>query len=176
MMAMVTRTSAELLLLAALLAAAWMAAGRGVRAPGAVTSTARVPVSAREDPVGQGLGERASRLRAFLSAPPPRVPARRNLFAFPAPRRAAAADTRENAGGPVAPVVEARPELTLSGIAEDAAAGGTVRTAMIVAAGQLWFAKEGDRVLSRFVVLRIAADAVQVRDTERGEVFTLAFR
>jgi hypothetical protein len=124
--------------------------------------------------VGAGLTGRASALRAYLAAPPARVTVRRNPFAFPAPRRPAEAATLQRAVQP--PPVEPRPDLTLSGIAEDAAAGGTVRTAVIAAAGQLFFAKEGDRVLSRFVVLRIAADAVQVRDTERGEVFTLAFK
>ncbi len=172
-----TRTTAELLLLAALIAAAWMASGYGLRAPASAGGAPRASIVLERDPVGEGLSERATRLRAFLASPPPASPGRRNLFSFASARRTASAVTVENhAAVPERAAPASRPELVLSGIAEDAGIEGPVRTAVIAAAGQLVFAKEGDRILSRFVVVRIAADAVQVRDTERGDVFTLAFK
>jgi hypothetical protein len=125
--------------------------------------------------VGHGLADRASRLRAFRASPPARGAVRRNLFAFQASRRAAEVSV-EHAAAIELPASDPRPDLALSGIAEDTTAAGPVRTAVIAAGGQLVFAKEGDRVLSRFVVLRIAADAVQIKDTERNEVFTLVFK
>jgi hypothetical protein len=66
--------------------------------------------------------------------------------------------------------------MVLSGIAEETSNGHPVRTAVISARGELVFAREGDRVLSRFLVVRIAADAVQLKDGEGGEVFTLALK
>jgi hypothetical protein len=170
-----TRTWAELLLLAALVAAAWIAFGHGLLPPAPSSGAAPVPAQVG-DPVGNGLGERARHLRAFIQSPPPMGVVRRNPFAFPASRRAPAAVNLDASVRPDPPQADPRPELALSGIAEDADGGATVRTAVIVAAGQLVFAKEGDRVLSRFVVLRITADAVQIRDTERNDVFTLAFK
>jgi hypothetical protein len=174
-MVAMTRTWAELLLLAALVAAAWIVVGHEMRSPASAGAGARVAAAVQGDPVGNGLGDRARRLRTLTESPPPRGPVRRNPFTFPPSSRAAAA-APPAAAQPEEPAVEARPDLVLSGIAEDGVDGGTVRTAVIVAGGQLVFAREGDRVLSRFVVLRIAADAVQLKDTERGDVFTLAFK
>ncbi len=66
--------------------------------------------------------------------------------------------------------------MTLSGIAEDTENGRPVRTAVISARGQLVLAREGDRVLARFVVRRITADAVQIEDSEGGKAFTLVLK
>jgi hypothetical protein len=170
-----TRTSAELLLLAALVAAAWFALESGLRSPVSSSASPRaVPANPSADPVGDGLGDRARRLRVYLASPPSARPARRNPFSFPAHVAAPAAATPGLARQATAP--EPRPEIVLAGIAEDGGRNGTVRTAVISAAGQLMLVKEGDRVLSRFAIVRIASDAVQIRDTERGDVFTLAFK
>jgi len=119
----------------------------------------------------------ASSWEGSVSGVRPEPGVRREIAAVSRPDPENTATTAARAAvEPEPPVADARPELLLTGIAEDGANGAIVRTALIVAAGQLVFAKEGDRVLSRFVVLRIAADAVQLRDAERGEVFTLAFR
>jgi hypothetical protein len=171
---MVTRTQAEVTLLVVLLAGAWLAFGRGVPSPlppgGAPRQLAPLP----DDPVGGGLAARTRSLHAYLSAPPPASTLRRNPFSFVEPPRPAAA--RRAAVTEDAQTPPPRPPLVLSGIAEDSGAAGVVRTAVIKAAGAVVFAKEGDRVLSRFVVERIAPDAVQLRDTERGDVFTLALK
>ncbi len=170
-----TRTSAELLLLAALLAVAWMVFGQGAHGPAVGVGDVRRASPPQPDPVGNGLSERATRLRTYLAAPPPHGAIRRNPFSFTSARPAASARVERRVevdSEALAP----RPELTLSGIAEDRAAGAAARTAVIAADGQLVFAKEGDRVFSRFLVLRIAADAVQLEDTVRDEVFTLALK
>jgi hypothetical protein len=170
-----TRTRAELLLLAALLAAAWLALGRRPAAPAAGSHAGRVAGAADARPVDGGLAERARAMRERLAAPPARAEVRRNPFAFAPSRGRAAAAPAPDAAAPV-PVDEPRQAMALSGIAEDGVNGSTSRTAVLSCAGQLIFAREGDRVLARYLVLRIAADAVQFRDLERGEVFTLAFR
>jgi hypothetical protein len=171
-----TRTSAELVLLAALLVAAWFAVGHATRVPPPGGSVARAGGAVPADPVGDGLSERAQHLRDYLASPPPATLRARNPFTFAGSRSPAGPPAMALARPPQPEPAEPPPELVLSGIAEETSGGAPVRTAIIVAGGQLVFVREGDRVLARFVVLRIAADAVQVRDDARGEVFTLALR
>jgi hypothetical protein len=170
-----TRTQAEVLLLAVLLAGAWLAFGRGVPRPMPGDVPTRTRAAASDDPVGAGLAERTKALRDFRASPPPRGAVRRNPFSFVSPVRQAAAPA---AVMPLAIVPDPppRPPVTLLGIAEDAGPAGPVRTAVLKSDGQVVFAKEGDRVLSRFLVVRIAADAVQLKDTERGDAFTLILK
>jgi hypothetical protein len=66
--------------------------------------------------------------------------------------------------------------MELAGIAEETGNGHPSRTAVISAAGQVIFAKEGDRVLSRFLVVRIAADAVHLKDEQGGGEFALVLK
>ena len=73
------------------------------------------------------------------------------------------------------PSAATRPEMQLSGIAEEKN-GGSSRTAVISAAGQVFLVREGETFLARFVVVRVAGDAVQLRDEVSGELFTLAMR
>jgi len=152
--------------------------GTGASAPRAGATQPTPPSAARDQPAGGGLSERAQALRAYLARPRPQGPVRRNPFRFQEPsavgavrggRALAASRTESDAAA-------SRPEMTLSGIAEETGDGNPVRTAVISTPGQLIFAKEGDRVLARFLVVRIAADAVQLKDDERGEVFTLALK
>jgi hypothetical protein len=170
----VTRTLAELVLLAALLVALGLiVASRGRVAP-AEPGQAPATAASRDAPVDAGLPERAEALRRFLASPPPPSPVRRNPFGFgaaPAAGAPAAGDAADRAA-PSAP----RPPMELAGIAEETGNGHPVRTAVISAAGQVIFAKEGDRVLSRFLVVRIAADAVHLKDDEGGGEFSLVLR
>jgi hypothetical protein len=69
---------------------------------------------------------------------------------------------------------EGRPEMQLLGIAEDPSPDGTVRTAVVSAMSQLFVVKAGERVLGRYEVVRVAADAVELRDGEK--IFTLALK
>ena len=173
-----TRTLVELVLLVALLVAAWLIALNGSRVP----KPAAIPPPARADygdqPVDAGLPERADALRTYLASPRPLAPARRNPFGFQGSSRAVAgANGRAPVGGAApAPSASSRPDMALEGIAEETGNGHPLRTAVIAAAGELIFAKEGDRVLSRFLVVRITQDAVQLKDDERGGTFSLVLK
>lgn len=169
-----TRTLAELVLLAALLVALGLIVASRSRVtpvePGQVPPAA----ASRDTPVDAGLSERTKALRKFLATPPPPTPVRRNPFGFGVPS-AAGAGAAGGAVDPAAPRTP-RPPMELAGIAEETGNGHPNRTAVISAAGQVIFAKEGDRVLSRFLVVRIAADAVHLKDDEGGGEFSLVLK
>ena len=105
----------------------------------------------------------------------------RNLFTFhaampratppPAPIIAPPAALTE-----AAPAQPAQPSLKLSGIAEDAGPDGPVRQAFIAGEGQLFMVKEGDAVTSRYQVVRISADVVELIDLGDHTVRRLALR
>jgi hypothetical protein len=170
----VTRTFAELALLAALLVALGLIVASRSRGAPAEPGQAPATAAARDAPVDGGLPERAEALRRFIAAPPPPTPVRRNPFGFGV---ASAAEARA-AGGGVEPAAARtpRPPMELAGIAEETGNGHPNRTAVISASGQVIFAKEGDRVLSRFLVVRIAADAVHLKDDEGGGEFSLVLK
>lgn len=155
--------------------AAWLAA--------AATSGRREIVelhstkSSSLDKRGAALADEISRLHEQLRPTVrPQEPGR-NLFSF-SPRPRVELPTvlstpvlREMpAGSP------ARPLLKLSGIAEDAAPDGPVRTAIISAFGQLFLVKEGENVTERYRVARISSDVVELIDLADGTTFRLALR
>jgi len=105
----------------------------------------------------------------------------RNLFAFrgaPAPSLAvhAVPATPSAAALTETPSAAPMPALTLSGIAEDAAAGGTTRTAIISTTGQLFLAHEGDPVTTRYRVARISPNVVELTDLHDNSVRRLALK
>ena len=51
-----------------------------------------------------------------------------------------------------------------------------MRTAVISGLGQLFFAKVGDNVTTRYTVTAIGADAVELRDVDDGETLRLALQ
>jgi hypothetical protein len=174
----VTRTLAELVLLVALLCAAWLLVANNGRVPPLVVPEAPPGAVDRDQPVGAGLRERVEALRGFLASPRAPVPVRRNPFGFHRPERmaAGAGGPASHAGRSAAAPAPSRPEMDLAGIAEDPGNGHPLRTAVISAAGELVFAREGDRVLARFLVVRITADAVQLKDDEGGGLFSLVLK
>ena len=170
----VTRTLAEVVLLAALLVAAGLIVANNRPVQPATPGAPAPPGASRDVPVDAGLAERVHALRAFLSSPPPPAPLRRNPFGF---GTAAATAPRVGAGKADREVsTTSRPSMELAGIAEETGNGHPNRTAVISAAGQVIFAKEGDRVLSRFLVVRIAADAVHLKDEQGGVEFALVLK
>jgi hypothetical protein len=158
--------------------AAWIAAA----ATSAPPQTADVPVRATvPDRRSQELAAEVARLHSWLQPQPRPSEHGRNLFEFggraAAMRPAAIAprvDTAEAAAVP-APA-PAAPVFTLDGIAEDPGAGGPVRTAIISGLGQLFLAREGDALTSRYKVLRISADVVELSDTTTNTTLTIALR
>lgn len=90
----------------------------------------------------------------------------RDLFQY-APRgaaRSAPQDTAPVAVETAAPVAQVL-ALKLIGIAEDGPADRVVRTAIVSGPGDLFLVKEGDTFLSRYRVVAIGADAVELSDT-----------
>jgi hypothetical protein len=170
----VTRTLAELVLLAALVVALGLIVASRNRVAPAEPGRGPATAAFRDAPIDAGLPARAEALRRLLASPPPRTPVRRNPFGFGVASAGAAPVAGGVAGAAAAPTP--RPSMELAGIAEETGNGHPNRTAVISTAGQVIFAKEGDRVLSRFVVLRIAADAVHLRDDEGGGEFSLVLK
>ncbi len=169
-----TRTLAELVLLAALVVALGLIVASRNRVATPEPGQGPAAATFRDAPIDAGLPERAEALRRLLASPPPATPVRRNPFRF----AVAWAGAARIAGGvaDAAEVPTPRPSMELAGIAEETGNGHPNRTAVISAAGQVIFAKEGDRVLSRFLVVRIAADAVHLRDDDGGGEFSLVLK
>ena len=132
------------------------------------------------DALAADVRAQAARLRARLAdAPAPDVRPR-NPFAFapaetrpapsPRPGRAAVAEN--------GPVVAPAPVLSLMGIAEETATGGTAhRTAIIGGpADALYMVTEGETVADRYQVTAIGADAVELKDLLTGGYRRLAMR
>ncbi len=82
--------------------------------------------------------------------------ASRSPSTLAAPR---AASAPEPAPAPIAPA------LRLVGIAEDGEDAAVVRTAILSGFGDLFLAKEGETVTSRYRVSRISSDAVELMDS-----------
>jgi hypothetical protein len=156
--------------------AAWFAgAATSNRAPISPIVTAPAPVEAR----GAELASEIARLQEKLRpTTPPRQPGR-NLFTYhtPAPPSAAAPPAPKPALSEAVVFTPPVPALKLAGIAEDADADGTpLRTAIISGEGQLFMAKEGENVTTRYRVTKIAADVVELLDLETNTPRRLALR
>ena len=120
----------------------------------------------------------ASRLRQRLqSAPTPQQP-HRNPFAFQVrPQQVVQPLRRAERVAPVEPPPPSEPRLSLIGIAEDQAASGLVRTAIIAdEAENLLMVTVGHTVLGRYRVEAIGADAVELKDVGTNAVRRLGLR
>jgi hypothetical protein len=157
--------------------AAWLAAAATSGRPeSTVPIVTRPPVI---DSRGQELASEIERLHERLRpAAAPREPAR-NLFSYTAPKppppsrqeieKAALAEV------PAAPAPP--PPLKLEGLAEDVGPDGSpVRTAVISAQGQLFLVKEGDLIASRFRVVKVSAEVVEIVDPIGNSTLRLALK
>lgn len=163
---------------------AWLASAAGV------TRQARIPPTTppaadvvQFDALAADVQAQASRLRDRLAQAPAPNSRPRNPFRFaPAPSqrqvRAATAGTTAPQAIPVgiaAPPAE--PTLDLVGVAETSTAEGLVRTAMMTGdTGDLIMAIAGQRILGRYDVVAIDAEAVQLKDVQTGAVRRLVLR
>jgi hypothetical protein len=168
-----TRTLAWLAALLLVLLVAW--ASRAGRPPAQLGGG---PPPSSSAALASELGATAvasSRLRAHAVSPPAFVQPRRNLFHFRQPVSTSSAAHAGLAAQGAAPAdAPARPDMTLIGIAEDGAAS-PARTAIVSVGGEVYFARERERILDRYEVVRITPDAAQLRDSD-GRTFTLALR
>jgi hypothetical protein len=124
--------------------------------------------------------DRIAALRAQQQARPQQTPAvrtSRNPFVFAS--REDRTDTRPVSGPALVvapPSAPPRPPLLLSAIADETIDSTVVRTAILSIGGQVFLAKEGDRPIPRFLVVRITADVVELRDETDGAQLRLALR
>lgn len=170
-------TRATLLVGGAGLLAAWLAAASDdpPTPPPAVASPALV----RAEQLAFEIQAQAARLRARLAAAPRPADGGRNPFAVeerpasPAPARVRAATIDEF---PAVVTVPEPPLLVLSGIAEDGEAGAPVRTAILSGLGDVFLVKAGETVASRFEVIAVGADTVELRDLGTGRTLRLGLR
>jgi hypothetical protein len=129
------------------------------------------------------LEAQSARLRAS-QAPAPS--SGRNPFRFGGGSRAAdpAAGEREDTAGAGADPAEAMPAapaepvfpLALIGVAEQPGPAGAHRTAVLAGLGQVFLVAAGEAVGTRYRVVSVAPEAVEVRDERDGRTFTLTLR
>jgi hypothetical protein len=74
------------------------------------------------------------------------------------------------------PLPKPLPSLKLAGVAEDPGDDGPARTAIISGEGQLFTVKEGENVTTRYRVVKISADVVELLDLTDHTVRRLALR
>jgi len=148
-------------------------------APRAGHTATRTDPRKPRDVTSFDLNEAAERLKARLNAQRQSRGLDRNPFEFgqpraprvaPMPVAAAAATT-----APAAPV-DLPPPFALTGVAEQQKGDAMERTAILTGNGQMYFAKVGDRVVGRYEVTAVGADAVELREMEGGRVVRLGLR
>ena len=149
-------------------------------APRPPTRTAAPAVSAASEPWRATMFDvEISRLRDGLDEMPAPQPSSRNPFRFGTPaQHAAVASAHRRAT--VAPPEQAvgtvgadRPPMQLLGVAAEEGDAAPVRTAVIATPRQLYLVREGEQIALRFQVVRIGADAVELRDLVNDETFPL---
>jgi len=156
--------------------AAWLASAStaGRRPNVGVVARTTTPVEIRGAELAAEIARLRDRLRPSAT---PQAPAR-NLFEFSratAPRAVGVAVPAPAAVEVRAPVI-AMPPLKLVGIAEDIGPDGAVRTAIISSLGQLFFAKPGEQVTERYLVVKISSEAAELADLHDHSTFTLALK
>jgi len=158
--------------------AAWLAGAvttNHVVAPSTtvVDRPAAATIDARSAALATEIGRLHERLRPSAS---PRQPGR-NLFRFHAAPAAPAAAVVPPPAPIVAPPPEPQaPTMRLIGVAEDPGPDGPKRIAFITSGGQLFNVKEGETILARYKVAKIAAEVVELTDSTDGSVKRLALR
>jgi hypothetical protein len=184
------RTRIALLGFVAVLVAVWVSSAivppqPPARVPALAPRSARDthPASrtaASRDVTSFDLDEAAQRLRLRIdTAPSPRMP-ERNPFEFakaPAPRVAPAAPIAVSA--PLLPVGPVPPPFTLTGVAEQQKDNNrTERTAILSASNgsRIYYAKAGDVILGRYEVTAVGAEAIELRETDSGQIVRLGLR
>ena len=161
---------------------AWLASAAGVARPTRTPRSAqRANTDVKLDALAADVQAQAGRLRQRLSVAPAPQGQERNPFTFNSSRVAApkAAVVRAAAPPPTAaaPVDIPEPVLQLIGVAENKKDGAVVRTAMITGGhDELMMVVPGQRVLDRYEVVAVGADAVELKDLETVATRRLALR
>ena len=159
--------------------AAWLVGGATTNhtvAPAPIVQ--RSPVDSKSEELATEIGRLRDRLRPTAMPSQPG----RNLFRF----HAVPVAPRPVVAAPAPPPVDVPPPapaimpMRLIGMAEnpgaDPTADSPVRMAFINVSGQLFNVKEGESILDRYRVTKIAADVVELTDVTDGTVRRLALR
>jgi hypothetical protein len=183
------RTRIALLGILAVLVAVWVSSATlpppaPAPVPGQAARTTRAAQQAAKtashEVTSFDLDEAAERLHSRInSAPRPRMP-ERNPFEFaPAPAPRVAPGPLPAAAAPVVPPGPLPPPFTLTGVAEHQKDNGVERTAILSDSNgnnRIYYVKVGDRLLGRYDVTAVGADAIELREIESGQVVRLGLR
>lgn len=156
-----------------MLLAAWLASAAGVGRPASPPPVASPsPEAVQLDTLASDVQSQALRLRQRLAAAPAPRATIRNPFEFVALPPPTVSVKTPAVSAP--PVVEGPPEpnLVLIGLAED----GSTRTAMIESGDNLVMATEGQTIVSRYRVVKVGADAIELVDLVTGTTRRLFLR
>ena len=162
---------------------AWLAsASGGTRQPQRGREPSRAGDAAVLQTIASDVQSQASRLRKRLATAPSPQGTVRNPFTFAA--RAPQATRRTPPPAAPSPVealeserVPVEPVLSLLGVAEEKTATGAVRTAIIAGRDdELIMAKVGQTIGGRYLVVAVAPDAVELKDTATGLTRRLVLR
>jgi hypothetical protein len=170
-----SRSRAAAYLVGGILLAAWLASAAGVTMrPRAIPLPRQSPEALELDSVAADVQSQALRLRERLASAPTVRASVRNPFRFvepePVPQRVAPKPVA--APPPFIQQLIAEPNLVLLGVAED----GSVRTAMIGLGDELLMAVEGQTVVGRYRVAKVASDSVELTDLGTGATRRLFLR
>ena len=153
----------------------WLASAAGVARQAQQARTMPRDIEAAQfDALAADMQMQAGRLRERLAQAPAPREAMRNPFRFAERRPTAARSQRTvlplSEAPPAAPEVR-EPALQLIGVAETNTKDGPVRTALI-SGGQsdLIMVTVGQRILGRYDVVAVAADAVELKDVDTGAI------
>lgn len=158
----------------AALLAAWFAAAADSGRQEAAAAAGATTALDRAESVAREIESQASRLHARLADAPAPSTSGRNPFSFELPKPPRAT-TRAEMSAAESPAVIDVPEplpLTLSGIAEDHGA----RVAVLSGLGDVFLARAGDTILSRYEVVAVGADAAELKDLTTGSTIRLGLR
>ena len=163
---------------------AWLASAAGVTRQARVTPTAPPATDVVQlDALAADVQAQATRLRERLAQAPAPNSAPRHPFRFaPAPSQRPSRGVTTRTAAPEAAATEsvmppAEAALDLVGVAETSTAEGLVRTAMMTGdTGDLIMAIAGQRILGRYEVVAIDAEAVELKDVQTGAVRRLVLR
>ena len=163
---------------------AWLASAAGVTRQARTTPPAPPTADVVQfDALAADVQAQASRLRERLAQAPAPNSTPRNPFRFaPAPSQRQVRAATTSPGTPEAMALDvamplAEPALDLVGVAETSTADGPVRTAMMTGhTGDLIMAIAGQRILGRYDVVAVDAEAVELKDAQTGAVRRLVLR
>ncbi|CAN5809761.1 hypothetical protein BH24ACI5_BH24ACI5_02590 [soil metagenome] len=163
-------------ILGAAVCGVWLASAAGVTREARVArATPRQPDAAQFDALAADVQAQAGRLRQRLAQAPAPREAERNPFRFaqrPGPTiRRADAHAASPPGMPFRPPDVREPALQLIGVAENNTQDGVVRTAIITGGhNDLMMVTAGQRILGRYDIVAVGADAVELKDVQTGAV------